>query len=294
MKISDKTELGRTGLKISRIVYGGIISTQERQQDSDRYVDHAISHGINYFDVAPSYGNAQEIMGNSIKDKRKDIFLACKTGEFEIESGKKEFYESLKLLHTDYFDVYQLHGLTNFGQLERAFDSNGIMGFLVKAKKEGIIRNIGFSSHNEKIALKALDLYDFDTVMFPFNWSMNISMKAGDDLLTEAKKRNLGILGLKTLADRAITEDEKVRFPKSWYKPIDLTDIDFIRAAVSYTFSIGVHAIVPPGYFEYLKLLIDDFGYFADQEYFVKSKEYLGVRINSRENEILPDILKFD
>lgn len=286
----DTSMLGRTGLKVSKIGFAGILAMDESQENSDMYVRYAIDHGINYFDVAPSYGNAEIILGDSIKYLRKDIVLACKTGKFELEEGKAEFLNSLKLLHTDYFDIYQLHGLTDDDQLEMAFSKNGIMSFLEEAKKKGVIRNIGFSAHNEDIALKALSMYDFDTVLFPLNWSMNISLGVGDRLMAKAKTRNMGIMGLKTLAHRQLKENEEKEFPKCWYKPIDLKDTKFAISALNYILSLKVHSIITPGHIEYLKFAVEKYPEYCDMNMEKKSKKFLQEKLNKPDEEVLPNI----
>ena len=258
MFIDERNILGRTGLKASPVAYGGIISMNEAQADSDRYVAYAIDNGINYFDVAPGYGNAQQILGNSLIPYRKDILLACKTGEMSRESGENQIMESFKLLHTDYFDVFQLHGLTTFESLEIAFSDKGIMEYLIKAKEKGILRNIGFSAHNEDVALKALELYDFDTVLFPFNWGTYMGKNFGERILKAANERGMGKLALKTLAHRSWKEDEIRKYPKCWYKPIDINN-KLAMAAMKFTLSLGVDLIIPPGHFEYLEFAIANY-----------------------------------
>ncbi len=103
---------GNTGLTISAVAYGGIVSAgfydrtlypSEDQKASDRYVAWAIDHGVNYFDVAPTYGNAQLQLGNSLIPYRDKINLACKTTIRERAGAEKEMEESLRLLHTDHF-----------------------------------------------------------------------------------------------------------------------------------------------------------------------------------------------
>jgi aryl-alcohol dehydrogenase-like predicted oxidoreductase len=103
--------LGNTGYQVSAVVYGGIVSMRDGQTNSDRYVAWAIEQGINYFDVAPTYGDAQEKLGQSLIPYRKDVYLACKTKQRLREGAEKEMKESLRLLHTDHFDVYQMHEL---------------------------------------------------------------------------------------------------------------------------------------------------------------------------------------
>jgi len=258
MEIKERVVLGKTNLKVSPVAYGGIISMNEAQSDSDRYVAFAIDKGINYFDVAPGYGNAQEIMGKSFKPYRKNNILACKTGEMSGEAGEKQIMESFKLLHTDYFDVFQLHALTTFENLELAFSDKGIMQYLVKAKEKGIIRNIGFSAHDEDVALKALELYDFDTVLFPFNWGTYMGKNFGERILKAANTRNMGKLALKTLAHRSWMVEDTKKYQKCWYKPID-TDNELALSAMKFTMSLGVDVIVPPGHFEYLEFAVNNY-----------------------------------
>lgn len=287
MNSVDKILLGKTNLLISRVVYGGIVSTNEKQEDSNNYVSYAIDRGINYFDVAPAYGDAEDKLGQSLIPYRKNIILACKTAERTKDLAIKQIANSFEKLHTDYFDVFQLHALTTFDDLEQAFSGNGVMNYLDKAKKEGIIRNIGFSAHNEEVALKALTMYDFDTVLYPINWALGNGKSMGKDLSKEALKRNMGLLALKSLALRHWKENEEKSFPKCWYKPIpvsfnmieketpqegdlsnyksngssnEYSDNDFAKIALKYTLAQGVHTIVPPGYFSYMKFVLDNIG----------------------------------
>ena len=106
-------KFGRTGFEISAVSYGGIVSMDDGQAASDRYVSWAIDRGVNYFDIAPSYGDAQEKLGNSLKPYRSGVRLACKTGERMRKGAEREMLESMRMLHTDHFDVYQLHGISS-------------------------------------------------------------------------------------------------------------------------------------------------------------------------------------
>ena len=105
-------------MTVSAVSYGGIVSAgyydhqnypEWDQAASDRYVSWAIDRGVNYFDVAPSYGNAEEQLGNSLRPYRNEVHLACKTLCRDRASAEAEMENSMKLLHTDHFDVYQLH-----------------------------------------------------------------------------------------------------------------------------------------------------------------------------------------
>ena len=243
-------KLGKTGFDISAVSYGGIVSMEDGQTASDRYVSWAIDQGVNYFDVAPSYGDAEEKLGNSLKPYRNDVHLACKTAQRLRVDAEKELYQSHKLLHTDYFDVYQLHGLANMEEVEAAFGPGGVMEMVSTLKQRGIARNVGITAHNEEAALRCLELYDFDTVLFPFNWFMNMEHGMGSRLIKAAKERDMGVLCMKAFIERAwINQDERnsSQFPKSWCKPINVEDVPFGVAAMKYALSLGVDTLIPPG-----------------------------------------------
>lgn len=250
--------LGKTGMEISKVMYGGIVSMQDGQDNSDHYVEYAIQKGINYFDVAPSYGDAEEKLGNSLKPYRKDIYLACKTMERTAELAKKELDQSLQLLHTDHLDVYQMHALASIDEVETAFSKDGIFNMMIKAKEEGLVKNLGITCHSEDAALRALELYSFDTVLFPTNWGLNMKKGFGSRLAQKVKEDNIGFLGMKSMIHRAWIDKEREssRFVKSWCKPISENE-PLTIAAIKYAYELGVCAIVPPGNFESFSFAVD-------------------------------------
>lgn len=253
--------LGNTGYTISAVMYGGIVSMKDGQEPSDRYVQWALQQGVNYFDVAPSYGDAQEKLGNSLRDGRKNVYLACKTEKRTRDEGEKAMLESLRMLHTDYFDVYQMHALSKMEDVDIAFGPGGVMELMREMKEKGIARKIGFTAHSEAVALKALSLYDFDTILFPFNWHMHMAHGMGSDLIAAAKKKGVGLLCMKSMIERAWSEGDdetKAKYSKSWCKPIDAdTDGPLLLAALKYALSLGVDAIVPPGNFDHFRFGVE-------------------------------------
>lgn len=256
--------LGGTGYEISAVAYGGIVSMNDGQESSDRYVAWAVERGVNYFDVAPSYGDAQEKLGNSLIPYRKDIYLACKTGQRMRREAEEEMKRSLEMLHTDYFDVYQMHGISSMEDVDRAFGPGGVMELMQEMKEKGIARKIGITAHSEAAALKALELYPFDTVLFPFNWHMYMAHGMGKRLLATAKERGIGLLCMKSMIERAwIDEAEKraSKYPKSWCRPFDIeTQSELLTAAVKFAYSLGVDAIVPPGNFDHFSFAVERHG----------------------------------
>lgn len=256
-----KRKFGNTGFEITPVVYGGIVSMRDGQEASDQYVSWAIDKGINYFDVAPSYQDAEEKLGNSLKPYRKNIYLACKTTCRMKADAQKEFEQSFKLLHTDYFDVYQLHALSSIEEVDQAFGAGGIMEMLVKAKEQGLVRKLGITCHSEAAALKAISLYDFDTVLFPLNWHMNIGHDMGTRLIKAAKEKGMGILGMKQIIERRWMNPEEAKnspYPKSWCKPIDMENKELRIAAMKYTLSLGADTLVPPGDFANFSFVVEN------------------------------------
>jgi hypothetical protein len=256
-----KRKFGNTGFEVTPVVFGGIVSMQDGQDASDKYVSWAIDRGINYFDVAPSYGDAQEKLGNSLLPYRKNIHLACKTMCRMKAEGEKEFEQSLKMLHTDYFDVYQMHALSREEDVDRAFGAEGIMEMMIRAKEKGVVRNLGITCHSEAVALKAMSLYDFDTVMFPENWQMNMGYGMGSQVNRTAKDKGIGLLGIKGLVERRwinLEERKNSQFPKSWCKPIDVENKELRLAAMKYTFSLGIDAFIPPGNFVDFSFVVEN------------------------------------
>jgi len=246
---------GRTGMMISPVIFGGIINMNETLEIAQNYVDYAIDAGINYFDVAPTYGDAQSRLGPALKKYRSDVYLACKTTERGAVGAKKELLHSLELLETDHFDVYQMHALTTQEELDQTFGPGGAFEVFQWAKKEGLIRNIGFSAHSEEIALKACQLYDFDTVLFPMNWALGLETGWGDRIAEEVKRTDKGLLSMKTMVDRMWRDNEPKVYPKSWCRPIFDNDRLAI-AGMKYGLYKGGASLVPPGNFEHFLFML--------------------------------------
>ena len=262
------SQLGNTDMRISMVSYGGIVSSgiyggvhypAEGQEASDRYVSWAIDKGVNYFDVAPGYGNAQEQLGKSLEPFRDRVFLACKTGCRDKAGAEKELFDSLSKLKTDAFDVYQLHGISSMEEVDRAFGPGGVMELMAGLRDRGIARYIGFTAHNEDAALRMLELFPFDTVLFPFNWFMHMERGMGDRLLKALREKGAGILAMKAFIERRWEDGEDHgRFPKSWCKPIDTAaDPDWGVAAMNYALSLGAETLVPPGNFESFSFAVE-------------------------------------
>jgi aryl-alcohol dehydrogenase-like predicted oxidoreductase len=241
-----KRPLGRTGEKLSIIGLGGLVLADETQDTADALVREAVASGINYFDVAPSYGNAEDRLGPALRPYRKDVFLACKTLKRDRAGAAEELERSLRKLETDHFDLYQLHALSRREDVEQAFGAGGAMETFIKARKEGKVRFIGFSAHSAEAALMAVGRYDFDTILFPVNFVCFLKGGFGPQIIAAAKEKEMGILALKALARQSWPEGAaRSEWPKCWYQPI----LDPAEAELSFRFTLSqpVTAAVPPG-----------------------------------------------
>lgn len=237
--------LGKTGEKLSVIGFGAIMLNDNPQDFANELVAKAYELGVNYYDVAPNYGNAQEKLGPALKPYRKNCFLACKTHERGAEGAKRTLEDSLKKLETDYFDLYQLHALSSVDQVNQAFGPGGVMETVVKAKKEGKIKHVGFSAHSVEAALLAMNNYDFDSILFPINFACWHTGDFGPQVYAEAEKRGMGILALKAMALTPLEQGEQ-KFDKNvWYRPIQ--DEEIMKMALKFTLSKNITAAVPPG-----------------------------------------------
>ena len=242
----EKRSLGKTGEMLSMIGFGGIIVMNATPEEASAAVRHAIDGGINYFDVAPSYGDAEIKLGPALEPYRKDIFLACKTGMRTKTEARKELEQSLKNLRTDHFDLYQHHAVTTLEEVDTILGPGGSMETFIEARNEGRIRFIGFSAHSVEAALAMMDRFDFDTILFPFNFATWNAGNFGPQVMAKAKEKNMGILALKAMAKGPWQEGaDRTGYPKCWYEP--LSDPEDILMGLRFTLSHPVTAAIPPG-----------------------------------------------
>ena len=228
------------------------------QQHASRIVAEFVERGVNYFDVAPSYGNAEEKLGPALEPYRKDCFLACKTTQRTSTGAAAELQHSLATLRTDYFDLYQLHAVTDVGKdIDAVFARGGAMETFIAAKKSGRVRHLGFSAHSVEAALSAMDRYDFDSILFPVNFANYHTGNFGPQIMARAQSQGLSRLALKAMARQKWPPDhpDRKKYPKCWYQP--LSDPHEVELALRFTLSQPVTAALPPGDEALFRLALD-------------------------------------
>ncbi len=240
-----KRKLGNTGDSLSILGFGGILVKGELQENANKLVHNALDLGINYFDVAPSYGDAQDKLGPALEGHRNGIFLACKTAKRTKAEAEAELSNSLKILKTGHFDLYQFHGVSTMADVETIFGPDGAMEVFVKARRDGLIRHIGFSAHNEEAAAAMMDRFDFVSVLFPVNWVCMLRDSFGHRILKKAQEKCVARLALKAMACTKWPSGSERKYPKCWYQPVD--DQELASLALRYTLSQPVTAAIPPG-----------------------------------------------
>ena len=249
-----KRRYGHTTEELSIIGFGGMIVKDVMQKEATNFVAEAVDRGVNYFDVAPYYGNAQQRLGPALKPYRQNCFLAGKTLERDAAGATKELQQSLKLLKTDHFDLYQLHALSDVEEVEQAFGPGGAMEMILKAKQDGKIRYIGFSAHSEEAAHAAMDRFEFDSILFPLSFPIWIKAKFGPSVYKRAKKAGMGIIALKAMAHQQWPRGRKHRWTKTFYEPFD--EIDQAALGLRFTLHLPVTAMFPPGHWELFQMAL--------------------------------------
>lgn len=239
----DRRPYGDTGVQLSLVGFGGVVIAGVSQAEADRAVAEAIARGVNWFDVAPTYGDAEERLGPALEAHRGEVFLNCKTAERAREAADRELETSLRRLRTDHVDLYQLHGLTSQEDIEAAFGPGGAVETLQAARQAGKARFLGFSAHSERAALEAMRRFDFDSILFPINfvcWHHGF----GPAVVEEARRRGVTCLAIKALA-RGPYPPGAARIEKCWYQPFQ--NRDEAELALRWTLSQPVAAAIPPG-----------------------------------------------
>lgn len=217
------------------------------QEQARRLVAESVERGVNYFDVAPLYGNGEgeERLGAALKPHRNRVFLACKTLERSAVGARLELDRSLRRLRSDHIDLYQFHAVNKAEEVEKIFAPGGAAETFLRAREEGLIRFLGFSSHSVPTAVTLLDRFSFDSILFPINLVCFARGNFGPQVLEKARARGVACLALKALAYTPWRKGAARNYPNCWYRPID--DPELALQALRFTLSEHVSAVLPPG-----------------------------------------------
>lgn len=193
--------LGKTGLKISKLGFGGIPIQKSNEEDVRKLFQVLIREGINYIDTAKGYTVSEKFIGYAMEGYRDKFILATKSMSRDYEGMKKDITTSFEALRTDYIDLYQVHN-PSMEQLDKVLSEDGALKALQEAKAEGKIGHIGITAHSTEVFERALGLDWVETIMFPYN----LVEQQAVDLIQKCKDKNIGFIAMKPLAGGAIED----------------------------------------------------------------------------------------
>ncbi len=225
---------GRTGHQSTRTLFGAASLGGVSQGEADQTVDVLRKFGVNHFDTAASYGDAELRLGPWMPRIRQDIFLASKTGDRTYQEAKDSIHRSLQRMQTDHLDLIQLHAVIEDEEMETALGPGGALEAAVEARQQGLVRFIGITSHTlhaPRIHLKALERFEFDSVLAPLNYPLYQIpeyRRDFDEMVKVCKAKNVAIQTIKSICRRP-WGDQK-HFADCWYEP--LTDQAAVDKAV--------------------------------------------------------------
>ena len=228
---------GRTGHDSTRLLFGAAALSAVTQEEADQTMEVVASFGVNHIDTAASYGRAEELLGPFVESHRDEFYLATKTGERTADAAYKEINRSLELLHTDHVDLLQLHNLVDEAEWQTAYARGGALEAAVRAKDEGLVRDIGVTGHGVTVArqhIRSLQEYDFASVLLPYNFPMSRNaqyLADFEELAAICAERNVAVQTIKSIT-RAPWDHDEERFAATWYEP--LRDQDAIDTAVGW------------------------------------------------------------
>jgi uncharacterized protein len=188
--------LGKTGLRVSRVGFGGIPIQRLTETEAVSVVTGCLDLGITFIDTAHGYTTSEERIGKAIAGRRAELVIASKSHARRAVDARADIELSLRRLGTDWIDLYQLHGVNDQDTFVAVMAEDGAYSALLQAKREGLIRHIGFSSHSKAMAQQLVESGLFETLQYPFNFIAN---EAETELLPLVREQEMGFIAMKPL-----------------------------------------------------------------------------------------------
>jgi aryl-alcohol dehydrogenase-like predicted oxidoreductase len=247
----ERRRMGGTGHESSVLVYGAAALSEVDQDTADASVQEALDSGINHFDVAADYGDAELRLAPWMPQLRSRIFLATKTGLHDREDAWAQINASLERLAVESVDLIQLHAVGDLETLDSVTRSGGALEAALRAQEEGLVGAVGITGHSHTAPathLEALRRHPFATVLTPLNpalWRIPDYRADYEALVAEIRRQGAGLMTIKTVARRNWPQGSE-QSHATWYEP--QTDPERIRAAVSWVLAHSeVTGLATPG-----------------------------------------------
>jgi aryl-alcohol dehydrogenase-like predicted oxidoreductase len=225
----ETRRLGRMGHMSSVLIYGGAALSRVDQAEADRSIARALDAGINHFDVAANYGDAELRYGPWMAEIRSRIFLSTKTEQRTKDEARLEIERSLVRLQVDRVDLIQLHAVNDLEQLDLATGRGGSLDATIEARDEGLVGAIGITGHGHDAPathLEALRRFPFASVLTPLNYLLHSDPPYRADydaLVEEIKRQDAGLMTIKTISRRNWPDGNPLEGQRhaTWYEPFE-------------------------------------------------------------------------
>ena len=191
--------LGRTGLVVPRNGFGALPIQRIPEQDAVRLIRRALDGGMYYFDTARFYTDSEHKLGLALEGRRADVVISTKTGATTPDAFWAHLETSLRLLRTDYVDLYQFH---NLPFCPRPGDGTGLYEAMLEAQRQGKVHHIGITNHRQRVAIEAIESGLYETLQYPFSY---LATREELDIVERTRQAGMGFIAMKGLAGGLIT-----------------------------------------------------------------------------------------
>jgi aryl-alcohol dehydrogenase-like predicted oxidoreductase len=255
----ETRKFGRTGHDSTVAIFGAFALGKLKQENADRVVQQVLDAGVNHFDIAPSYHEAELRLGPWMPQIRQQVFLGCKTMERDADGCRREMEESMQRLQVDKFDLYQLHAVREMDELDAATRKGGALEAIIEARRQGLTDYIGITGHgmnSPEVFIEALNRFDFDSVLFPINYKLYARSEyrqKAEELLRLCQERDVGTMIIKSVSKAPWGE----RDPQydTWYEPF--TKQQDVQIAVDFVLTQPVTGVCTAGDHRILPLMLE-------------------------------------
>ncbi|SFP74433.1 Predicted oxidoreductase of the aldo/keto reductase family [Oscillibacter sp. PC13] len=198
----EMIRLGCTELRVTKTAFGALPIQRISHSDAVKLIRRAYDSGINYFDTANMYTDSEEKLGSALHDVRQNVVISTKSGGQDKKTVQKHIEQSLRMLQTDYIDLFQFH---NPADLPDPTDPDGPFAAVLEAKRKGYIRHIGITNHRLPVAKAAIDSGNFETLQFPF---CHLASEKDLELVRQCKEKDMGFIAMKGLSGGLLNNAE--------------------------------------------------------------------------------------
>ncbi len=216
-----KRKLGKTGVTVTILGLGGegILRTVGYDKDAYALINRALDLGINYCESARAYADSESYYGSALKERRQDIFLTSKSHARSRKGALLHLEETLKNMHSDFLDLWQIHDVRTEEEIEEIFGPRGAAEALVEAREKGVVRFIGITGHHDPFIIKrCIESFDFDTVLVPINPAEPHYNSFTAEIIPLANRKKMGIIGMKIYLRGMASRLKKYVSMESFYR----------------------------------------------------------------------------